>query len=229
MAARLGIGRRSSGKPGPAGAPDPRRCRRRPRCARKDGPLVELAIGNGRWRSRSPKPPAGALSGLPFPRRCSSKPVFAQPRPAWSSTCAKATCATSSSTNRRRSTVPIPGVVAPADLVRPTPHLRARRYLTPARRSFRLERLCLRPPGRRWLRRRTPRRASTAHSPLLSGGQPDRHRRRRRQELSLVGHEERVVRAPRRRRFRAGGALYSGFSGEPFADDSREYVFVAHR
>jgi ubiquinone/menaquinone biosynthesis C-methylase UbiE len=24
-------------------------------------------------------------------------------------------------------------------------------------------------------------------------------------------------------------ALYSGFSGEPFADDSREYVFVAHR
>ena len=118
---------------------------------------------------------------------------------------------------------------APANLGRPPPHLRARCRLAPAGRAIRLERLCIRPQDRRAPRRRAPGRARPAHEPVRRRRQPDRHdARRRRHELPLVGHQERVARAPRRGWLRSGCA-YGGFAREPFGDDSQEYVFVARR
>ena len=53
--------------------------------------------------------------------------------------------------------------------------------------------------------------------------------RRRRHELAVVGDQERVARAARRRRARARGARTAASTEQPIDDDSREYVVVARR
>ena len=67
-----------------------------------DGPLVELAIGNGRVAI-----PVAQATGRPVIGIDSSPAMLGmrqsgRPRLVWSSTCAKAICASSRSTSRRR-------------------------------------------------------------------------------------------------------------------------------
>ena len=114
-------------------------------------------------------------------------------------------------------------------LGRPAPHLRARRRLAPARRAVRLERLCLRPPGRRASRRRSPGGAVTAHDPVFGGRQPDDIIRGDGTTSSLWWATKNEWLGLLDVAGLELEGLYGGFAGEPFADDSREYVFVARR
>ena len=114
-----------------------------------DGPLVELAIGNGRVAI-----PVAQATGQRVIGIDSSPAMLEQARAgaagrAWSSTCARATCATSPRRAGGADLLPVPRAPAPADLGRSPPHLRARCRLAPAGRAVRLERLRLRPPRRR--------------------------------------------------------------------------------
>lgn len=173
-----------------------------------DGPLVELAVGNGRVAV-----PVALATGRPVIGIDSSPAMLDQARTrareaAWSLTCARATRATSHLTSRRRlstarsarSCTCRPGLtgVAPSNASPPRC----------GRGEGSQERLCLRPQDRRPPGRTAPGRAHPPHDSVFRRGQPDRyHARRRCQELALVGHEERVAWAPRRRRPAAGGAL----------------------
>ena len=60
-----------------------------------DGPVVELAVGNGASRSRSRERSAGRRSGSTRRLRCSRARASGPRPPAWSSTCGRATCASS--------------------------------------------------------------------------------------------------------------------------------------
>src|SRR5205823_4398717 len=75
-------------------------------------------------------------------------------------------------------------------------------------RTIRLERVRVRPFFCGPVRRPVPGRARPAHRSLRRRRQSSRpHPRRRRDELALVGNEERVARPTRRRWPRAGGTL----------------------
>jgi len=67
-----------------------------------DGPLVELAVGNGRVAIPVAQATGEPVIGIDLRRRCLRKTARVQPRRAWNSTSARETCATSSSTSRQR-------------------------------------------------------------------------------------------------------------------------------
>ena len=68
-----------------------------------DGPLVELAIGNGRVAIPVAQATGRRVIGIDSsPAMLDAGPRRVRPRRAWTSTCARATCATSPSTSRRR-------------------------------------------------------------------------------------------------------------------------------
>ncbi len=67
-----------------------------------DGPLVELAVGNGRVAIPVAQATGQRVIGIDSSPACLSKPVPAQPRQAWTSTCVSAICATSPWTSPRR-------------------------------------------------------------------------------------------------------------------------------
>ena len=168
--------------------------------ARRTGRWSSWRSGTGGWRSRSRRRPASGSSASTRRRQCWRKPAPVPP-----------TAGVELDLQRGRHARPRPRRAGGADLLPVRPRLlhlptwadrrgtyRARRRLSPAGRAVRLERSCFRPPDRRAPRRRAPGGADSAHDPVRRGRQPDRHRpRRRRDELPLVGDEERVARAPR--------------------------------
>ena len=197
-----------------------------------DGPLVELAIGNGRVAI----PVAQATGRRGDRHRLVARDARAGPgprgrRPAWSSTCARATCATSA-------------LDEPAGLIycpfRALLHLPT---WADRRRTFERVAASLRPGGRfawnafafdhriaaRPGRRAPGRRRSRTRSgtPWATTGSTSRSTTAatsslwwatKNEWLGLVDVAGLTVEA-----------LYGGFAGEPFDDDSREYVFVARR
>ncbi len=174
-----------------------------------DGPLVELAIGNGRVAI-----PVAQATGQRVIGIDSSPAMLAQAR-------ARAAEA-GVELDLREGDMRDLALDEPAALIycpfRALLHLPT---WADRRRTFERVAASLRPDGRfAWnafafdhriaarLDGAAPGGACTAHDPVRGGRQPDRHHpRRRRDELPLVGDEERVARAPRRRRSRAGGAL----------------------
>ena len=196
-----------------------------------DGPLVELAIGNGRVAIPVAQATGQRVIGI------DSSPAMleqARARAAEAGVGARPARGRHARPRPRRAggadLLPVPRAPAPADLGRPPAHVRARRGFAPAGRAVRLERLRVRPPRRRARWTASTRRAGTAHDPLRGGRQP---------RSTSTATTARRARCGGRRRTSGSGlldvagleveALYGGFAGEPFADDSREYVFVARR
>jgi SAM-dependent methyltransferase len=152
------------------------------------GPLVELAIGNGRVAI-----PVGQATGRPVIGIDTSPAMLALAR-------ARAAEA-GVELDLREGDMRDLALAEPAALIYcpfrallhlPTsPHVRARRRRAAAGWTLRLERVCLRPPDRRARRPRAPGRAGAPHDSVRRGRQSHRHHpRRRRDELALVGHEE---------------------------------------
>ena len=172
-----------------------------------EGPLVELAVGNGRV-ARRPGRPVGRSSASTRRRRCSNRLAPMPPQRGWRSNCARGTCASSRSTSRRRSSTarsarsctcrPGPTGAAPSNV--------SRRRSVPAGGSHGTPSRSITTSLLGWTD--TPGRTPASHDPVRGGRQQGRHRaRRRRHELVVVGDQERVARAHRRRRVRARGAL----------------------
>jgi ubiquinone/menaquinone biosynthesis C-methylase UbiE len=67
-----------------------------------DGPLVELAIGNGRVAIPVARATGQRVVGIDSSPAMLDQARSRAPRQAWSSTCARATCVNSRSTSRRR-------------------------------------------------------------------------------------------------------------------------------
>ena len=158
----------------------------------------------------------------------------ARGRPAASS-CARATCASSSSTSRSTLVIcPFRSLLHLPTLGGQAAGLRARRRVAAARRAVRLERLRLQPADRGAARRDD---ASTQSGvvhidPLRPGRQPHRastRGRRRRTRIRLWW----VTKSEWDGLIDVAGleveALYGGFDREPFDDDSLEFVYVARK
>ena len=177
--------------------------------AEADGPLVELAIGNGRVAIPVAQATGRAVIGI------DSSPAMLEQ--------ARARAAEAGvELDLREGDMRDLALDEPAALIycpfRALLHLPT---WADRRRTFERVAASLRPGGRfAWnafafdhriaarLDGAAPGRAGPAHDPVRRGRQPDRHHpRRRRDELPLVGDEERVARAARRRRPRAGGAI----------------------
>ena len=188
-----------------------------------DGPLVELAIGNGRV-------------AIPVAQATGQRVIGIDTSPAMLEQ-ARARAAEAGveldlregdmrDLDPRRAggagLLPVPRAAAPADLGRPPPHLRARRRLAAAGRAVRLERLRLRPPGRRAARRRQHQDEPVPHTiryavgdnridiVLDDGGTSSLWWATKNEWLGLLDVAGLEVEA-----------LYGGFAGEPFSDDSR--------
>ena len=115
------------------------------------------------------------------------------PRQASTSTCAKATCATSTLDEPAGTDLlPVSRAPPPADVGRPAAHLRAGRGVAPSRRTVRVERFRVRPSGRGPARRTAPRRAGSAHDPVRRRRQPHRHHARRRRHAARCGGRRRT-------------------------------------
>src|SRR6266849_2058642 len=106
-----------------------------------NGPLVELAIGNGRV-------------AIPVAQATGQRVIGID------------TSAAMLELARGADLLPIPRTPAPAHLGRSPPHLRTRRRRAAAERSLRLECLRVRPPHRGAARQPAPGQARPAHGPL---------------------------------------------------------------
>ena len=162
------------------------RCPLRRELARKaGGPLVELAIGNGRV-------------AIPVVQVTSQRAIGIDASPAMlaeSDACAVEAGVELDLREGRHARfrprragsahlLPLSRTPAPANLGGPPQYLRACHRLAPARRAVCLECLCLRPSNRCATRWHVPGRAGSPFAPLRSGRQPDRYcTRKRRVEL----------------------------------------------
>ena len=195
-----------------------------------DGPLVELAIGNGRVAI-----PVAQATGRPVIGIDSSPAMLdagARPRGRGGRRARSARGRHARPRARRAGgadLLPVPRAPAPADLGRPAPHLRARRRLAAAGRTVRLERLRLRPPDR------------GARSTAQHQDEPVPHTIRyavgdNRIDIILDDGARAPCGGPRRTSG-SGSSMSPASSWRPLRrvrrravrDDSREYVFVARR
>ena len=94
--------------------------------AAPDGPIVELAVGNGRVAVPVALETGRRVIGIDARRRCSPRLACGPSRRAPTSTSARATCATSRSTSRRRSSTARFVAPPPANMARQAARLRAR-------------------------------------------------------------------------------------------------------
>ena len=195
-----------------------------------DGPVVELAVGNGRVAV-----PVGRAIGRPVIGIDSSPSMLEQARTAAAGARGGARPASRRHARLRAPRacgtrlLPVPGAPAPADVGRPAADLRTCRRLAPARRPVRVERLCVRPRDcsspRRGARARA--RSPTIHYAVgdnridivLDGGGTSSLWWATKNEwlglLDVAGLELET--------------LDGDFAGTPVDDESREYVFVARR
>ena len=199
--------------------------------ARPNGPLVELAIGNGRVAV-----PVAQATGRPVIGIDSSPAMLEQARARRGRGRRRARPARRRHARplarraRGADLLPVPRAPASADVGRPAPRLRAGRGVAPSRRTVRVERVRVRSPLRR--RRSTADRtrhrfptpsttpsATTASTSCTTTAAPARLWWATKNEwlglLDVAGLEVE--------------ALYGGFDGEPFDENSREYVFVTRR
>ena len=157
-----------------------------------EGPLVELAVGNGRVAI-----PVAQATGQQVIGIDTSPAMLEQARRGRRGRRRARPARGRHARSRSRRAggahlLPVPGAPAPADLGRPPPHVRAGRRLAPAGRAVRLERVRLRPPVRRSGRRCPRGRASTAYHPLRGRREPDRHCARRRRRRAPSGGRRRT-------------------------------------
>ena len=198
--------------------------------ARRMGRWSSSRSATGGWRSRSRRRPASRSSASTPPRRCSARPGPGQLRRASSSTCASANARPGPERARRADLLPVPRTAAPADLGRPPPHLRTGRRLAPARTggspgtplpsTTTSPRAWTASTSRNRCRTRTGTRWATtgSTSPSTAARTSSLWWATKNEWLGLLDVAGLEVEA-----------LYGGFAGEPFSDDSREYVFVARR
>ena len=105
-----------------------------------DGPLVELAVGNGRVAIPVARETGRPVLGIDSCRRCWRRRASGPTPQGSSSSSGSATCGSSSWTSRRALIyVPFRSLAPPADLGRPAPHVRARHAVAPPGRPLRLE------------------------------------------------------------------------------------------
>ena len=176
-----------------------------------DGPIVELAVGNGRVAIPVALETGRRVIGVDVTRRrCSRRRVCGPSRRAPTSSSARVTCATSRSTSR-------PSLVyCPFRALLHLPHgttngasssawrrASSREAASPGTRSASTTR------SRRGSTGTTVDRAGSAHDPKAPGdNRVDIDARSGRHDLALVGDEVGVGRADRRGRARGGGALW---------------------
>ena len=198
-----------------------------------DGPVVELAVGNGRVaipvaqetgrKVDRDRPLAGdARPGAREGRRRGSRPRAARGRHA--------------RLRARRAggarLLPVPGAAPPADVGGQAPGVRAGRRGTASRRAFRLERIRLQPAHRRGERRQVGR--STPGSSIASTtSRPTTGSTSRLESGDSVSlwwvDAQRVGRADRRLRARGRGALRRLRARRRSTRTSGEFVWVATR
>src|SRR6266851_2086278 len=129
-----------------------------------DGPLVELAIGNGRVAIPVAQATGRSVIGID-----SSPAMLEQARPRRRGGCgARPARRRHARAHRRRAggadLLPVPGAPAPADLGRPTPDLRTCCGVAPPRRTVRMERLRVRSSDRGPAGRTAPGRTAAAQN-----------------------------------------------------------------
>ena len=196
-----------------------------------DGPLVELAVGNGRVAI-----PVAQAIGRPVIGIDTSPAMLELAR----ASAAEAGVELELHEGDMRDLaldepaaldlLPVPRAAPPADVGRPAPHLRAGRGLAPARRPVRVERVRARPQHRRRVstaRRRpipfrtrsaTPSATTASTSRSTTAAKSSLWWATKNEWLGLIDVAGLEVES-----------LHGGFAGEPFGDDSREYVFVVRR
>ena len=197
-----------------------------------DGPVVELAVGNGRVAV-----PVAEAIGRPLVgnRRVAAMLAGARggPRPpAWSSTCGRETCASSQLDEPAGlDLLPVPLAAAPARLERPAPCLRTRRRLAAPGWALRLERLRVRPARSR------PRSTGSGATRTASVHRCDYVPADNRVDVTLESGASIslwwVARSEWEALLDVAGleieALYGWFDRRPFDESSREFVYVARK
>ena len=193
-----------------------------------DGPLVELAVGNGRVAIPVAQATGRTVIGIDSSPAMLAQARAAAVRPGYGSTCAKATCATWPWTSGA-DLLPVPGAAAPAHLGR-------------RRRTFERVAGALRPGGRfAWAAFAFDHQVAVRYDGVHQA-EPVPHTVR----YAVGENRVDIVRDDGARSslwwatknewlglIDVAGleveALYGGFAGEPFTDDSPEYVFVTRR
>ena len=198
-----------------------------------DGPLVELAVGNGRVAI----PVATGDRQARDRDRLVAGDARAGARARGRGGCRRSSCATGRHARAPGSRSPRRSIYCPFRALLHVPtwadrrrRLRASRGVAPARRTVRLERVRVRPSHRGPARRRPPGGARAAHGSLRGRRQPHRHRPRRRRDAARSGGRRGTSgsassTSPGSSSRRSTAASEASRSTTP----AREYVFVARR